>query len=56
MWNDLKNRIILYAEDTTFYTEVAPPSDHKNGANSLKLRLIQNSIMVFNVGNETLSS
>ena len=35
MWNDLDNKIILYADNTTLYTEVASLSDHKNVANSL---------------------
>ena len=35
MWNDLENKIILYANDTTLYAEVALPSDCVNVANSL---------------------
>ena len=35
MWNDLKIKFILYADDTTLYAEVASPSNHINVANSL---------------------
>ena len=35
MWNDLQDKIILYADDTTFYAEVTFLSDHINVANFL---------------------
>ena len=35
MWNDLENKIISYADDTTLYAEVASPSDQVNVANSI---------------------
>ena len=35
MWKELENKIISYADDTTFYAEVASPSDCTNVANSL---------------------
>ena len=35
MWNDLENKIISYADDTTLYAEVASPSECTNVANSL---------------------
>ena len=44
MWNDLKNKIISYADDTILYAEVASSFERSN---------VANSIMVFYVGNET---
>ena len=35
MWNDLENKIISYADETTLYAEVASASDRINFANSL---------------------
>ena len=35
MWNDLENKIISYADDTTLYAEVASPSNLTNVVNSL---------------------
>ena len=35
MWNDLENKIISYADDTTLYAEIASPSECTNVANSL---------------------
>ena len=35
MWNDLENKLISYADDTTLYAEIASPSEHTNVANSL---------------------
>ena len=35
MWNDLENKIILHADDTTLYAEVVSPFDHISVANSL---------------------
>ena len=32
MWNDLKNKIILYADDTALYAEVVYHSNHINAA------------------------
>ena len=37
MLNDLENKIILYAADTTSYVKVTSPSDCINNANSLTL-------------------
>ena len=47
MWNDLENKIISYADTTTFYVEDASPSNCLSLANYLN--------MVFYVGNETSS-
>ena len=35
MWNDLENKMISYADDTTLYAEIASPSDRINVFNSL---------------------
>ena len=35
MWNDHKNKIISYADNTTLYAEDASPSNRTNVANSL---------------------
>ena len=41
MWNDLENKVILYADDTTLYAEVASPSGRINVANSLNRDLFK---------------
>ena len=41
IWNDLENKIILYADDTTFYAEVTSPFDCINVANSLNRDLVK---------------
>ena len=41
MLYDLKNKIVLYADDTTLYAEVASPSDHINFAISLNRDLFK---------------
>ena len=41
MWNDLENKIILYANDTSLYAEVAPPSDSINVSSSLNRDLFK---------------
>ena len=41
MWNDLENKIILYADDKNFYTEVASPSGCINVDNSLNKDLVK---------------
>ena len=33
MWNDLENKIISYADNTTLYAEIVSPSEHTNIAN-----------------------
>ena len=40
-WNDLKIKIILYADDTTLYDEVASPTNHKSVANFLNKDLFK---------------
>ena len=35
MWNDLENKIISYADDTTLYAEVASSPERTHVANSL---------------------
>ena len=35
MWNDLENKTISYADDTTLYAEIASLSERTNVANSL---------------------
>ena len=56
MWNDLENKIILYANNTILYAEIAHTSDRINADNVFKQQLIYNSIIMFNVGNITQSS
>ena len=41
MWNDFENKIILYADDTILYTEVASLSDRINVVDSLNRDLFQ---------------
>ena len=40
MWNDLKNKIISYDNDTTLYAKVSSPSDYINVTNSLNRVLL----------------
>ena len=44
MWNDLENKIILYADDTILYAEAASPYDHINVANSLSRDLFNHGV------------
>ena len=41
MWNDLENKIILYANDTALYAEVASHSGCINVANSFNRDLVK---------------
>ena len=41
LWNDLENKNILYANDTTLYAEVAFTSDRINVANTLNRDFIK---------------
>ena len=41
MWNDLENKVISYADDTTLYAVVASPSDSINVDNSLNINLVK---------------
>ena len=53
MWNDLKNKIISYADDTTLYAEVASPSERTNVVNSLTLSGVIYNFLCFGVGSIT---
>ena len=41
MWNDLENKIISYADDTTLYADVKSPLDRASIANSLNRDLVR---------------
>ena len=41
MWNDLKNRIVSFADDNALYAEVAFPTNLLNIANSLNRDLFK---------------
>ena len=41
MWTDPENKIISFADNTSFYLEGASPSDHINVANSLNRDLVK---------------
>ena len=41
MWNDLENKIVSYADDTTLYAEVSSPFDRINVANFLNRDLVE---------------
>ena len=41
IWNDLENKIICFADDTTLYSKVAFPSDRINAANSSNKGLVK---------------
>ena len=41
MWNDLENKVILYTDDATLYSEVASPFDRINVANFLNRDLVK---------------
>ena len=41
LWNNLENKVISYADDTTLYAVVASPSDSINVDNSLNINLVK---------------
>ena len=41
IWNDLVNKIILFADDTTLYAEAASPSDGINVVNSFNRNIFK---------------
>ena len=41
MWNNLENKIVSYADNTTLYSEISTPSDCVKGADSLSRDLLR---------------
>ena len=40
-WNNLENKIVSYADDTTFYSEISTPFDYVKVADSLNRDLFR---------------